>query len=392
MQRSSKIDAIKGATTLDRGLTILEVVEKASHPVTIQEISLISGIQRLAAYRLLSTLEARGYVQRLPDKRYRGTRRRRRVLLGYAAPLSGNTFREDVASSLRVAAAASGVDLVQHDNRADDAQQVMRNARALVDERVDLAIFFQPAESLGHMMADHLANAGVPFITVERPIQGGVYFGANNYLAGKLAGQALGRYAIGQWRGSFDHVVLLEGNHTSTNVHARSAGVLVGLREVLGDLDERCVIHLHGNPSVETTQRAMAELLRGLPAADRLLVSGFNDLSATGAANAVRAEGRECCVAIVGQNAMGEGRAQILQAGSPFIASVAYFPERYGQKLVEIATRLLDGETVPPAVYTDHLVIDRANIATVYPEEAQRRDRLRLDAAEAAEPKGQMTP
>lgn len=130
MRRSSKIEPVKGASTLDRGLSVLEVVEKAARPLSIQEISLISGIQRLSTYRLLSTLEARGYVQRLDDKRYRATKRRRRVLLGYSAPLSGNTFREDVVASLRQAATAAGMDLVVHDNRADDAQQVMRNARA----------------------------------------------------------------------------------------------------------------------------------------------------------------------------------------------------------------------------------------------------------------------
>ncbi len=348
---------------------MLEVVEKAPRPLSIQEISLISGIQRLSAYRLLSTLEARGYVQRLDDKRYRATKRRRRILLGYSAPFSGNTFRQDVVASLRQAATAAGMDLVTHDNRADDAQQVMRNAKAMVDQRVDLAIFFQPVESLGHMMADQFASARVPFITVERPIQGGVYFGANNYLAGKLAGQALGRYARDHWQGAFDEIVLLEGAYTSTNVHARSAGVLVGLREVFGHLDESRVIHLHGNPSTDTSQQAMATLLDRLPGEARLLVSGFNDLSAVGAANAVRAAGREGCVAIVGHNAMGEGRAQIVQPGSPFIASVAYFPERYGQKLVDIAVHLLDGDAVPPAVYTDHLVIDRTNIAEVYPAE-----------------------
>ena len=43
---------------------------------------------------------------------------------------------------------------------------------------------FFSLQALGHMMADRLSAAGLPFITIERPIQGGIYFGANNYLAG----------------------------------------------------------------------------------------------------------------------------------------------------------------------------------------------------------------
>jgi ribose transport system substrate-binding protein len=49
------------------------------------------------------------------------------------------------------------------------------------------------------------------------------------------------------------------------------------------------------------------------------------------------------------------------------IASVAYFPERYGVSLIRLAADMAAGRQVPPAVYTDHLVLDRRNIDRVYP-------------------------
>jgi ribose transport system substrate-binding protein len=363
----NKSTANSGAGTFEKGLTVLEAVERAAHPVTIQEVAAITGIQRLAVFRLLTTLEQRGYVRRGEDKRYRAASRRRTVLIGYAAPVTGNTFRQDLAASIQRAAAQAGMDLMVLDNAEDDEASVVRNAQTLVEAKVDVAMFFQPVESLGHMMADRLFSAGLPFITVERPIQGGVYFGANNYQAGRLAGLALGRYAIEKWRGRFDKVVLLEGAHTSTNVHARLAGVLVGLRELLGDMDESHVVHLHGKPHLDASRDSMAKLLRNLKRGTRLLVSGFNDLTAVGAMQAVRAAGCGKDVAIVGHNAMGEGRAEIRKPGSPFIASVAYFPERYGGKLVKLACQMMDGEQVPPAVYTDHIVLNNQNVDTYYP-------------------------
>jgi ribose transport system substrate-binding protein len=359
------------AGTLDKGLTVLEAVEGAAHPVTIQELAASLGIQRLAVYRLLSTLEQRGYVARDSDKRYRATSRRRKLLIGYAAPLTGNTFREDVAASIQRAAAVAGVDTMLLDNAQDDAHQVMRNADTLVEARVDVAIFFQPVESLGHMMADRLSSAGRRFITVERPIAGGIYFGANNYQAGKLAGQALGRFARDHWRSRFDHVVLVEGAHTSTNVHARLAGVLVGLRDIFETVDESKVIHLHGNANRDASRLAMAELLARLNSRARLLVSGFNDLSAIGVVDAVCAARRERNVAVVGHNAMKEGRSQIRRAGSPFIASIAYFPERYGERLVKLASAMAGGESVAPAAYTEHAILDRNNVDLFYPGEAR---------------------
>lgn len=358
-----------GAGTLDKGLTVLEEVEAAAHPVGVQEIAGATGIQRLAVYRLLCTLEERGYVARDEAKRYRAMRRRRRLLIGYAGPLTGNTFREDVAASLQQAARAEGVDLMLLDNGVEDQEGVMRNAGTLVEARVDVAVFFQPVESLGHMMAARLSEAGRPFITVERPIAGGVYFGANNYQAGKLAGQALGRFARERWRGRFDRVVLVEGAYTSTNVQARLAGVLVGLRDLVGAVEESKVIHLHGNANREASRLAMAGLLRREEGRARLLVSGFNDISAIGVLDAVRAAKRDKWVAIVGHNAMREGRMEIRKTASPFLASVAYFPERYGARLVKLASAMAGGETVPPAVYTDHAVLDQENVDVLYPGE-----------------------
>lgn len=364
---SRKIGQNPGASTLDRGLVVLETVERSVHPLNIQEIAVSTGIQRLAVYRLLSTLESRGYVRRGSDKRYRAVSRRKRLLIGYCAPLSGNAFRADLAASIQGAAAEAGLDLMMMDNAADDASAAIRNADALVEARADLAMFFQPVERVGHMLSDRFSTASIKFITIERAIQGGVYFGANNYQAGKLAGRALGRYAQRCWQGRFDRVVLVEGAPTNTNLHARLAGVLIGLREVLGPVDESLVAHLHGNASGETSRMVMREFLNALPSRTRLLISGFNDLSAVGVAQAVREAGREDSVAIVGHNAAKEGRDELRRPGSAFIASVAYFPELYGPRLMKLAESMIAGEAVPPAVYMDHAVIDKDNLETLYP-------------------------
>jgi ribose transport system substrate-binding protein len=359
-----------GTATLEKGLAVLEAVEKAGHPVTINDVAAATGIQRLAVYRLLSTLERRGYVSRSDDKRYRALTRRRRLAVGYFGPLTGNEFRRDVTASIERAAAAAGLDLTLLDNAEDDSAAALANAERMLHDRVDVAIFFQPMEALGHMVADRLFEAGLPFITVDRPIQSGVYFGANNYQAGKLAGQVLGRFAREEWSGKFDKVVLVEGPTTKTNVQARLTGVLVGLRELLGGIGDRAVVHLEGLAHIDSSREAMAKLLARLPRGSKLLVSGFNDLSAVGAMEAVREAGREREVAIVGHNAAREGLAAIRRAGSCFIASVAFFPERYGAKLVRLAASMAAGEAVPPAVYTEHLVLHAGNVDAIYPQTA----------------------
>jgi ribose transport system substrate-binding protein len=99
----------------------------------------------------------------------------------------------------------------------------------------------------------------------------------------------------------------------------------------------------------EDSRAAMAEMLPRLKRGSRLLISGFNDLSAVGALEAIRAAGREREVAIVGQNASQEARTEIRKRNSRFIASVAYFPELYGAKLLRLVSAIVNGEQAPPA-------------------------------------------
>jgi ribose transport system substrate-binding protein len=355
------------AGTLDKGLDVLEVLETGSKALTIQEVAEATGVQRAAVFRLLCTLERRGYVERLDNKKYRSTMRHRRVQIGYCGPLAGNPFRHDLAASLRAAAEAANVDLLVLDNDENDAEGSLRNLQALVDAKVDLAMLFQPVEWIGHTMADRLVQAGIPFLTIEVPLQGGVYFGANNFQAGRLAGQVLADFALEHWKGRFDSVVLVESSLVSTNVPARLAGVLVGLKDKLANVDSSRVIHLDGRAHLDASREVVAQFLsRRARERQRLLIGCFNDQAAIGALEAVRAAGRERDVAIVGQNATEESWEEIRNPNSRFIASVAYFPERYGTKLVHLAQAILNREPVPPATYTDHLVLTGANIERFY--------------------------
>jgi ribose transport system substrate-binding protein len=353
-------------STVDKALCVLELLERERKPLNIQEVAAATGIQRVAVFRLLCTLERRGYVERLENKRYRCTYRRRSILMGYAAPLTGTPFRRDVAASLRRAAADAHVELLLLDNAEDDPETCLKHAQAMIDAKVDLAMAFQPIEPIDHTVADCFFNAGIPFISIEKPIQGAVYFGANNYQAGKLAGRVLGRFAREHWRGKFEQLVLLESSATSAAMRARAAGVRIGLQEVVGAVEDSHVIHLDGRAHEKTSREAMAELLRHVRKGARLLVSGFNDPSAVGALEAVRAAGREQDVAIVGQNATEESREEIRSPHSRLIASVAYFPERYGNKLLRLALAILNREPVPPAVYTEHVVLEQQNIDRYY--------------------------
>jgi len=72
----------------------------------------------------------------------------------------------------------------------------------------------------------------------------------------------------------------------------------------------------------------------------------------------------------VGQNAEPDARTELRTERTPLVASVGYFPERYGDALIRLALDILGGKVVPPAVFIKHHVITRENVDHYYPNDA----------------------
>jgi ribose transport system substrate-binding protein len=57
-------------------------------------------------------------------------------------------------------------------------------------------------------------------------------------------------------------------------------------------------------------------------------------------------------------------------ANTRLIASVAFFPEKYGDGLIRLALDILGRKVVPPAVFTGHQVITPENVDHFYPNDS----------------------
>jgi len=104
--------------------------------------------------------------------------------------------------------------------------------------------------------------------------------------------------------------------------------------------------------------------------ARRILVGAVNDPSALGALRAFQEAGRADDCAIAGQNAEPETRAELRAPHTRLIASVAYFPEKYGEGLIRLALDILGGKPAPPAIFTTHQIITPDNVDHFYPNDA----------------------
>ena len=181
------------------------------------------------------------------------------------------------------------------------------------------------------------------------------------------AGVALGNWINNTWNGKFDRLAILEEPRVGALPAARLLGQIDGLEEVVGEIVPAKKVYLDSGNTSEQSRVETLKALRDLPNEDRIAVVTINDDAAVGALAAARDLRREADVVIVGQGADRIARGEIRHPDSRIIGSTAYWPERYGEKLIPLAMKILQGEAVPPAVHIDHEFIDARNIDAFYP-------------------------
>jgi ribose transport system substrate-binding protein len=166
-----------------------------------------------------------------------------------------------------------------------------------------------------------------------------------------------------------DEILVIELHRAGSLPKARIRGLLAGLSEVMRTPEPHRIVPIDGDGQFQTTLDRVRKHLRESKGR-RILVGAANDSSALGALHAFREAGRAEECAIVGQNAEPEARAELRSARTRLIASVAYFPEQYGDGLVRLALDILVRKPVPPAVFTRHQIITPENVDHFYPNDS----------------------
>lgn len=352
---------------LANGLQVLELLERGGD-FTLRQISDSVGLTRSAAFRILATLEERGWVRQTRRGRYE-RRLRRALRIGHAMEYGAQVFSQLVAAGIKAAAERAGVELLVRDNEFD-AEVALANARYFIDQKVDAVIEFQGVEKVAPVIGHLFAEAGIPCIALEIPQPGAVFFGANNYYAGLLGGRVLGSAAQERWNGRFDRLILVEERQTGPFVQSRMQGTIDEIEEIVGKLAHNAVTRVDGQGTSEHGAQVVRELAAQISPDERLLLTAQNEPSLLGALDALRESGipSDNVIAVI-QAATREGCRTMLWDASPVAACIGYFPERYGEAVIPALLEWLDGKQPAPALYTQHVVIDRSNLSEHYPDE-----------------------
>jgi ribose transport system substrate-binding protein len=358
---------------LSKALDILEFLQSANQPKSLQEIFKRTNISRTTVFRILTTFTQRGYIARSKAGMYRLVMKPRKVRFGFGAESSETPFSKAVRESLAAAATSAGVDLLVLDNK-HDATVAVQNAKEFVRQRVDLVIEFQFDRRLAPTIADRIHGAEIPLIAVNVPQPHAIFLGVDNYRLGHETGVFLAQHAKTHWHGEVSWALGLDSKQADPVVQSRITGAFAGIRAKLPNLHLARYIALNAQGLRDEGRRVTAEFLKKYPKDRGILVAAVTDASALGALQAVREAKRELDVAIVGQEFTPETLSELDAPRTCFIASVSHEAASYGVQLIQLGLAILNGQTVPPYNYVKHRLMASGRT----PNDRKRRNQFRV--------------
>lgn len=294
---------------------------------------------------------------------------RDRYKIGFANLTEDIVFTKLVREGIEKAAKEAGnIDLVLADNKLDGAT-ALANANNFITQGTNAVIEFQTDEKFGNVIMDKFRAKDIPVIAIDIPMPGATFFGADNYKAGRLAGEAAAKWVKANWDGQVDAVLLLELPQSGPIPAARMQGMLEGLQDNLSaKVPDDMVFHLDSKNTQDEAFRVVSDTLPKIPNAKHIVGMAINDGTGLGTTAAFEAAGRKEHGIVVGQGADPSGQAEMMKEGSIYLGATGYFPEKYGEKIIPALLDALACKPLPPAIYVDHVFIDKDNLCTLYPD------------------------
>jgi ribose transport system substrate-binding protein len=284
--------------------------------------------------------------------------------IGYISLGDSVPFVKLVSDGIKEAAEAAGQELLFCDSEID-AAKALACAQNLKVQGAEGVLNFQVFQDSSPEICT--AYGSVPTIAIDiiQPPCQIAFMGANNHEAGRLGGAKLGEYAKTNWDCDITAYVSLESTAAGAANTDRMGGWRDGFKEFCPIPADKEHI-LDGADRTDPALEQMTNLLGALPG-DKIVVVAINEDGILGAIGAANTLGRQKDLWYGGQGT-DPSIWKDIACNPNYIASVAYFPERYGTLLIPNMVKALQGETIPKDIFTEHIVVNKDNIREVYPE------------------------
>jgi len=329
-----------------------------------------------AAPDTTSSVEASAAVQtseETTDQQSTEPSEQKPIKVGYTALGENSIFFKTVKESLYAAAEKYGIELMYTINDRDAGKQ-----RAAIDTFVlqgaDFILDFTVLAESGNAIATELKAKGIPMMSIDCLYDDAYFFGVNNYDAGYGLGTAFAEVIKERWGGEVDAVLELYAEANGPVVRQRTSAAIESLAAngiVFSD-DMLTSININSPGSNQTdvgyVKQLVVDYLTSHPDNHKIAIVGMTDEMSLAALAALEAQGREADALIVSHNADTAALPYIKSGTSPFIMSQHYNPYGYGDAIMQLIIKILNGETVEQMNYNVVEPVTAENFDEKFPD------------------------
>lgn len=277
----------------------------------------------------------------------------KKLKIGLTVPTLGNPFFVAMSKGAQEVASKYNAEVIVVAADHDLAKQTQQ-FEDFITQKVDL-ILLSPFDSKGIAGAVQQAkSAGIPVVALDGSAEGGIdtVVMTDNVQAGRLAAEYMAKRLNGK-----GNIVVLDGPPVSA-VFDR----IKGLEEVLAQYPDIKVI---AKQNAEGAREKALTLMEGILQANKQIdaVFSINDEQGIGAKIAQEQANRGEEFFIVGVDG-APSASDALKEGKSYAATSAQFPNQMAIQGIELALKVIAGETVPPQVLIPAELITKDNVAS----------------------------
>ncbi|HCM27752.1 MAG: hypothetical protein A2Z99_16445 [Treponema sp. GWB1_62_6] len=316
----------------------------------IQEIMIDDGLSKEEAALLFNRKDPIAICgldfayQNLSKRKYR---------IGFLVNKDKNYFIQAVYNGLQEAALAYKSTFLVIRETEGEYKAVLEGCSKIMEEKIDLLVDFTLCiDSMFHV-GEKCRSRGIRLISVDLHIPGAVYFGADNSEAGRIAGEHASGFVTANWEGRLDRVIILGRHDIDPVTNLRISSAVETLQERVALPASAIKTIEWGDPERNPTQELIREL-KDIPPEEKLLFIGFNLRHLLGAHDIIARHRMAEHTILVGQNYTQQIDELMKDPNSPIIGCVQYDPETYGERIMDLAQKMLENHQVQPINHTKH--------------------------------------
>jgi ribose transport system substrate-binding protein len=254
------------------------------------------------------------------------------------------------------------IEMIYYDNKSDAARSV-ENARAATVVKPDVYIGYNTFPATNPQIGRVLKDAGIPVLSVQTRIPDTPIFAVDNALSGYEACKGLSQEAKKRWGPKPPVIFLLPFPEGGPLFLERTDACKKAIAEEFpgAPVQEQSTKNDTGHARSVTTDFLTRH------AGQKVMIWAHVDAMAIAALTAARNSNRESDVLISATGGEAAVFPEIRKANGVYVGTFSFFPENWGQDILDLAVKLARKQSVPEVTRPARQVfVTRENIEQLY--------------------------